>query len=223
MNRVPKSEVPSNADPLRPIIDSPLIAIHEASHAVAALAGGLPLDRVVMVPDYRGGPGAAGATSVTDPWWQHREEYALVTLAGKVGSEIYLRRPCSTYEVGAGYDYSQYMWTDGAFRDMAADERSVRLLLEAHWSAVLAIAGVLLTSPVLPAVEFVTPGEAGFDGCRWAGLERGRLLKGDAAQLLFERCGYEFKAKPAPRPRQPVIIVDDFLVVPYEWVVGGVK
>jgi hypothetical protein len=202
--------VPPPLLPERIELDPTTIAVHEASHVVAAIASGIPIDRVVMTPDYKGGVG--GVTSIVQPY-QHHAAYANVLVAGRVGTELFHRRPCSVEECGAHGDYVQlFKFAMQVYPTSAtAAEDATRALLKSHWPAVIAVAGALLSSPVYPAEALLQGPRAAEWAPYYADHAAWRLVEGRHALKLFKACGYEYR--PVPPPRSPgqyyQIIVDD--------------
>lgn len=134
------------------IKDPTVVSIHEASHAVCALAKGIPLDFVTMAPAYDGGFGGACYVQKSYGWNLPAQLY--VFLAGKVGTEIHLGRECTVEETGASYDLHLYVTQVyrlvgfGTYRDIHKDYAATRRVLLRYWPAVLAVAEALRAAPV---------------------------------------------------------------------------
>lgn len=193
------------------------VAVHEASHAVAALASGVPVDYVTMTPNYeRSGLGIGGSTYTDQRYNRAQPSSLYVYLAGKVGMDILHHRECSVEEAGAWSDFSSYFWTARAPHSLNEDLATTRALLEKHWPAVVALAGHLIAAPVVRMPEVLAGGKWERDALHYtyAGAESQRFLAGPEVRRLFEAVGFAFTAGPPPTYEQKVWYTLDELLVP---------
>lgn len=164
--------------PINPV-SSPVVAHHEAGHAVAGVVLGVEFTQVRIVP---GEDGKIGVPLKTNPWlaprpssnpgeftceqwaellqndekWEawkkgDQEKFAIFCFAGKA-AQLEYAGVASDEDAKADYSFVEYWLPNYQYRKGALEE-SARELVREHWPAVQAIAAELLKCSELSPAE----------------------------------------------------------------------